>query len=298
MSRSLKHYWNDQCTRILRNFPYPIRGKIRDFPHISDGAHQSVVAVLCGPGQFLEGLWSLWSWMRQLSSLAGAVLLFDGRTTPEQRGLFQKLFPNGRLLDLKEFLESRSLPDYLQRFVAGNWTAKKLAAVYELQKDFSVLYSDSDVLSFQPPDEIISAIKLGHSAYLFDEFGYALDPWLVDRAKQLGIPVTNQFNAGLVFVPQGEMKCGLVEAILSDWQPSFNTHHAEQTLFSMLLNPREVRPLPQNRYVLSWQGVWVFEKDMDCRQIVSRHYIGPLRHRMYLTAYPYILRQMRSAGAG
>jgi hypothetical protein len=294
MSRSLKHYWNDQFTRMLRNFPYPIRRKIKEFPPMSAAGQQSVVAVLCGPNQFLEGLWSLWSWMRHMNSFMGAVLLFDGKATGEQQELFGKLFPDGQLLNLEEFLKARSLPDYLQRFVAGNWTAKKLAAVFELQKEYNVLYSDSDVLVFQKPDEIIAAIERGHSAYLFDQFGYTVDPWLATRAKQLEIPVTNQFNAGLVFVPKGEMKGPLLEAILSDWQPSFNSHHAEQTLFSILLNPREVRPLPQERYVLSWQGVWIFEKDLDCRQIVSRHYIGPLRHRMYLTAYPFIFKQIRS----
>jgi len=224
----------------------------------------------------------------------GAVLLFDGKATVEQHELFKKIFPDGQLLNLAEFLTARSQPDYWQRFVAGNWTAKKLAAVYELQKEHNVLYSDSDVLIFQRPDEIIKAIEQGHSAYLFDQIGYTLDPWLATRAKQLDIPVTNQFNAGLVFVPKGEMKGPLVEAILSDWQPSFNSHHAEQTLFSILLNPREARALPQERYVLSWQGVWIFEKDLDCRQIVGRHYIGPLRHRMYLTAYPFIVKQIQA----
>ncbi len=293
MGRSLPHYLNDQCIRILRNLPYPIRHAVRRFPSIATSVEKkSVVAVLCGPRQFLEGLWSLWSWMNHLNPFMGAVLIFDGKATHRQQILFQKLFPNVKLMELDEFLKQRRLPGYMQRFVAGNWTAKKLAAIYELQKETNVLYSDCDVLAFIEPVEIISAITSGNSLFLFDEFGYTVDQWLSVRAEKLGIPVNRHFNAGLVYVPNGGMKETLLEAILHDWEPSFNSHHAEQTLFSILLDPKTMCPLPQNRYVLSWQGFRVWERDLGCGEMVARHYIGPVRHQMYLTAYPWLNRRV------
>ena len=221
-------------------------------------------------------------------------MLFDGARTTEQKSLFAQIFPRGQLLELGPYLKSRNLPDYLQRFVAGNWTAKKLAAVYELQRERSVLYSDCDVLAFQKPEEILRCLASGKSRYMFDESGYTLDPWLTARAGKLGIPVTNQFNAGLVFVPAGEMTETLLEALLSDWQPVCNSHHAEQTLFSILLNPKSTGPLEQSAYVLSWQGVWVWDKDLDWKQMVCRHYTGPVRHRMYLSGYPNLLNQTQN----
>jgi hypothetical protein len=255
---------------------------------------KSVVAVLCGPRQFLEGLWSLWSWMRHLRNEWGATMLFDGTTTEEQRKLFERLFPGGQLLELRPFLKSRNLPDYLQRFVDGNWTAKKLAAVYELQKDRAVLYSDCDVLVFQKPEAILQAARAGCSCYLFDETGYTLDPWLAARAKELGRSVSHQFNAGLVFVSAGEMEEPWLKTIMQDWQPAFNSHHAEQTLFSLLLNPQRVQALPADKYVLSWQGVWALEKDLDCAEMICRHYTGPTRHRMYLSGYPALLKAINA----
>lgn len=294
MARTLKHFLNDQAARVLRNFPHPIRHRVKDFAPQPSANNKSVVAVLCGPRQFLEGLWSLWSWMRHLQGEMGATMLFDGTATDEQRKLFERLFPGGKLLELGAFLNSRNLPDYLQRFVAGNWTAKKLAAVYELQKECSVLYSDCDVLVFQRPEAMVRAAKAGCSCYLQDEIGYTLDPWLAARAEKLGIVVSTQFNAGLVLVSAGEMQETLLKTILQDWKPAFNTHHAEQTLFSMLLNPQRVQTLPQDKYVLSWQGVWVLEKDLDCAEMVCRHYTGPTRHRMYLSGYPALLKQTQA----
>jgi hypothetical protein len=295
MSRSFKHYLNDKCASVLRNFPFPILQKVKNFPVISCREQPSVVAVLCSPKQFLEGLWSLWSWMNQLNSLMGAVMLFDGKATAEQRALFQKIFPGGKFLELTPFLKSRPLPEYFRRFIQTNWTGKKLAAVFELQKEFNVLYSDCDVLAFAKPAELIALINSGNSAYLFDPVGYHLDPWLSRRAEKLGIPVTSHFNAGLVYVPQHEIQDSQLAALISDWEPSFNSHHAEQTLFSVLLNPRHLRPMPENNYVLSWQGVWVLEKDLDCSTIICRHYVGPVRHRMYLSGYPFLLKKIQSA---
>jgi hypothetical protein len=294
MARTLKHFLNDHAARVLRNFPYPIRQRVKKFAPLPGKEGKAVVAVLCGPRQFIEGLWSLWSWMRHLHGEMGATMLFDGMVTEEQRKLFEQLFPNGRLLELEPFLAGCRQPEYLRRFVAGNWTAKKLAAVYELQREHSVLYSDCDVLVFQKPEAIVQAAVAGYACYLRDETGYMLDPWLTTRAKQLGIPISNQFNAGLVFVPAGEMKETLLEKILADWQQAFNTHHAEQTLFSMLLNPQHVQALPIDKYVLSWQGVWVLEKDLDCAGMVCRHYTGPTRHRMYLSGYPALLKQIEN----
>ena len=213
-----------------------------------------VVAVLCGPTQFLEGLWSLWSWMSHLSPYMSAVLLFDGKTTPQQQMLFEKLFPNGNLLELDGFLKQRPLPDYMRRFVAGHWVAKKLAAVFELQKEMDVLYSDCDVIVFKKPTDIINQIASGKSFYMFDS-GYTLDPWFCRRAEQIGISVSNHLNAGLVYVPKELMKETLLKSMLWDWQPSFNHHFSEQTLFgSILLASKNSSPLPQNRYVLSNQG--------------------------------------------
>jgi hypothetical protein len=294
MGRSLQHYLNDQCSRVLRNLPYPIKQKVLGFPPIRSTSKNAVVAVLCSHKQFLEGLWSLWSWMGYVSPVMCGILLVDGKVTREQKDIFQKLFPGGRLLELSVFLASRNLPSYLVKFIAGNIYGKKLAAVYELQKDFNVLYSDCDITAFDNPAEIIGLIQESRSAYMYDSVGFSLDPWFSSRAKKAGIPLTPHFNAGLVYVPKGAMKEAVIEDMLGDWHVDLNTHFSEQTLFSILLDWKNATPLPKERYVLSWQGVWAFEKDLDPNGIVCRHYTGPTRHRMYLSAYPYLLNKSRA----
>ena len=71
----------------------------------------------------------------------------------------------------------------------------------------------------------------------------------------------------------------------------------QPTLFSMLLDSKNSSPLPQSGYVISGQGFWALGRDLDCRGMVCRHYTGPTRHRMYLSAYPFLLKQIRAAEA-
>lgn len=288
MSRSLPHFFNDQCIRILRNYPYSIRGKIKEFPSIYSNNQQSVVAVLSSQKQFLEGLWSLWSWMRYLKNKAQAVLLVDGTISTPQKIIFENLFPGGLLVDLNELIYRSEVSGSLNRFIKTNWTGKKFAAVYELQKNVNVIYSDCDVLVFDRPDDIISAIDKQKAAYMYDAVGYHLDPWLNEKSKKLGLNITSNFNAGMVVVPKGIMDSRNLEQILDGWDASCNSHHAEQTLFSMMLDSTSATVLSPQEYVLSWQGVWLLEKDIKCCEMVCRHYSGPTRHRMYLSAYPYI----------
>jgi lipopolysaccharide biosynthesis glycosyltransferase len=253
------------------------------------------VAVLASEKQFLEGLWSLWSWMRYLKDEASAMLMVDGTIRTSQKEMFEKIFPGGSIIELNELIYRSPVPDSLDCFIKNNWTGKKFAAVYELQKNNNVIYSDCDVLVFNRPDDIISAFNEKKALYMYDSVGYHLDPWLSKRSENLGINITKNFNAGLVVVPKGVMDQKVLNQILDGWSANCNSHHAEQTLFSMMIDMKTARSLSEKKYVLSWQGVWICEKDLDCSQMVCRHYTGPTRHRMYLNGYRFLLKKTAPA---
>ena len=261
-------------------------------PPVTSGSGKTALVVLCEERHFLEGCWSSWSWLRFLTPQVTLHLLVDGAITTRRKALFESLFPGGIVASLSSELRPSGLPGGLETFVAGNWTARKLAAVYLLQRDQSVLYCDCDVLAFQRPEEIARYIEAAKTpAYLHDEIGYSVDPWFSRRGDSLGLEASPNFNAGLAFVPKACMTEELIRKLLEGWTPELNTHHAEQTLFSLLLRAANAVPLPSSRYVLSWDGVWFWERDALEPDTIARHYTGPVRHRMYLTAYPSIERQ-------
>jgi hypothetical protein len=281
---------NRYLTAILRNIPYPVTHAIRHFDPVGGGGPNRLV-VLCDSRRFLEGCWSLWSWHRHIHALVSPMLLVDGAVQPQNQRFFRRLFPTGTLLDLAELLSAHTLPRGLDAFVNTNWTGRKLAALHILQLGHSVLYADCDVVAFRDPNRIISLIASNSCpAYMDDPAGYALDPWLGERAGELGISITPHFNAGFMWLPRGTLPAGFIEELLHSWKPADNTHHSEQTACSILLSARGAVPLPRDEYVLSWTGVWAWERDIPCESMIARHYTGPTRHRMYLTAYPWLFR--------
>ena len=70
-----------------------------------------------------------------------------------------------------------------------------------------------------------------------------------------------------------------------------DSHFAEQTILGVLFAASQATPLPEVDYLVSGQGMHFWEKDLDCRDLTVRHYVGNVRHRMYAHAYPYIAAQ-------
>ena len=88
-----KNQFNRYVTAVFRKMPWPIKRRIlNQRPAFSNSNTDNVVVVLCHPRQYLEGFWSLWSWMRFLNEYAKMVLLIDGQINTKNQKLFFKTF--------------------------------------------------------------------------------------------------------------------------------------------------------------------------------------------------------------
>jgi hypothetical protein len=81
--------------------------------------------------------------------------------------------------------------------------------------------------------------------------------------------------------------------ILETWRPPGGSWFAEQTVLSIMLRDVDTEALPSNRYVISNCRQFYWEKDVDYKKIVARHFTGTVRHVMYRYGLPEILRQSR-----
>lgn len=287
---------NGPVTACLRNFPWPIRKCIRELEVVrcSEYSHCRVV-VLCRQDRILEGCWALMSWMTHYGELCGATLLVDGKIDESDRSLFNSLFVGGQMLVLDDLIRNHRKMEEVDRFVEGNWTARKLIALLVLQEESTVLYCDDDVIAFQKCEEVWDALMTRDKAlFLKDPDGYIMDPWFSDFAREQGIEVDEFFNAGLLLIPQKAFDLDFVRSTLERWDAACNSHHAEQTFMSVLMMKAGGRAMNSARHALSWRGACWWESDLSISNIASRHYTGPVRHRMYMTAYPWLIRRVRS----
>jgi hypothetical protein len=169
--------------------------------------------------------------------------------------------------------------------------------VLALNRSGAVLYSDSDVLAFNRPDELLMAIDDGRACYLQEESVGVYDERVVAAARELGSSPVAAMNSGLMYAPQGRLDGDFAEAVMERFttQPAGEqSWFSEQTLFAILMGRLPALALPQETYVVSNRRQFFFERDFDYRRLKVRHFTGPVRHVMYIKGLPFLLSRVHS----
>jgi lipopolysaccharide biosynthesis glycosyltransferase len=182
------------------------------------------------------------------------------------------------LVSLSDLIREKTIDARLLPFLKHSRFGMKLIAVNILQQKYNVLYSDSDVLALNSPEDIISNMCSGSKtpAFLYDEIGYPVDAWIKKRASEVQVEINANFNAGLVWLPRNAISQSLFASLLEKWDPKFDTYQTEQTLFSALVSSANGISLPVKTNVLSWQGVWFYEMIFRVQEFKQDTMLGQL----------------------
>jgi hypothetical protein len=251
--------------------------------------------VLTTPGELRDALWTAWSWYRYLRDQQFQLqFVLDGEITEANKSSARLLFPEVRIDSVETVIHNLygsqpSLASFLQHHPLG----KKLGLLLVLSQQNALLYSDHDVLAFNPPSEAIDFVHKETPFYMVEEHEGNLDPAIVDRANSLGLDCLTRLNSGLIYVPRGALSIDLASQLLSTWRPPMTSWFTEQTVMSVLMRSANATPLPRNRYVVSAQRQFYWEKDVDYSAIVARHFTGTVRHVMFGKGMPAVLKQER-----
>jgi hypothetical protein len=275
-----------------RSRSYPVLSRHHLLPPAGACGSRYGLAVLTIPKSFDDALWSLWSWLAVLEGAAKPVIFVDGPVTPEMRSAAARLFPDVPVTVLADYLAGEPFGPGMQRFIASHTLGKKLAMVLAMNRRGPVLYSDSDVLAFNRPDELLTAIDDGRACYLQEESVGVYDERVVAAARELGAAPVAAMNSGLMYVPQGMLDGDLAEAVMERFTAQPAGEHSwfsEQTLFAILMGRLPALALPRQTYVVSTRRQFFFERDVDYRRIKVRHFTGTVRHVMYIKGLPFLL---------
>lgn len=278
-----------------RNRSYPVRECHRTLPPLPvERGHRHFV-ILVTPNALNDALWAAWSWYRHLRpedfDLQIAV---DGKLRESEIAIVQKLFPGILVYDVNPLLiplcqQWPALDAFLRHYALG----RKLGLLLALSQRHSFLFSDHDVLAFNPPAEMLSYVERDLPCYIQEEREGNYDPAIIARSSQLGLECLDRFNSGLLNIPLNSLSIDVAAQLLSTWRPPGLTWFAEQTTLSVLMRLCNARALPSDRYVVSGRRQFYWQKDVDYDRIVARHFTGTVRHVMYGSGIPLILRQSR-----
>lgn len=293
MFKSAKFLLGRKVAQIQRNFPYPIKQKIFDLPPTLTKPSNNHLVILVQHKTFFEGLWTAWNWLYFLKEDLDLIFVIDGEITENEQRSFDKLFPQAKFSSLESQIDrDLFLNKSLQKFYSHHYFGKVFFLKLSLQKKYNILFSDPDILVFSNPTEIRESLKYNQGIYCTEPGGSAYDPRVLNRAIKLNINTIPNFNSGLLYIPQNYLSIDLFYELMKGWTTDKDHHFTEQTLLGVMMSASDAKALPMHEYVVNSQGMWFWQRDIDYTQVKVRHFVGNVRHLMYLYGYPTIERTL------
>jgi hypothetical protein len=282
--------------RYERSRSYPALARHAQVRRSFTYGTQATINVLTVPKCMDDAVWSLWSWMRVLEGKVTPRLFVDGIVTEEHRRLFENHFPGIHVHELRPWLGQRQdLGPQLRKLISAFPLGGKAALVAALSQDGPSIYSDSDILAFNRPAQLIDGLSGNKPLYMLDRYGSNYGPAVVAAVREQQLSLPDQVNSGLIVLPKNCVNLAALEDFLvrfSGWEQLGQSWFSEQTLVALMMSVAKGEPLKRDDYVVSLDRQFVFERDVDYRHIAVRHFTGPVRHVMYLKGIPFLIKQM------
>ncbi|HVS53812.1 MAG TPA: hypothetical protein VHD62_15760 [Opitutaceae bacterium] len=288
----LNHY----ALALLRRMPRPALRRIRGFPPLDCRGESPVLAVLTTPRDWLEALWCAYGWRRFFPDALAVRFFLDGEVDSRHTADVAHLFPGARIEQPRPLDASLGSPA-LEAIFRHHRFGRKLHALLALNQRSPILYSDFDVLCFREPEELLASVKQDGPPRFMREQSYEhTDPWMAARAAAAGIALPAHFNAGMLYLPRGALSLALARELVTGWTPAVDHLLTEQTLMAALVGASDGHELPPERYVTSWDGMTVWQRDhTEISDVVMRHYCGVVRHRFYEQGLPWLEKRIHTA---
>jgi hypothetical protein len=297
------HVWTEMIRKLLtkpiwwweRRRAYSVRSRYHLLPPLSVDKKPARFVVLTTPESLKDAMWTAWSWYRYLQPLGYELqVAVDGQIAELEIATVRQLFPGVVIYEVEsslDFLGDKS--PALSTFLKVHPLGKKLGLVLALSAQGALLYADYDVLAFNTPAEILAYAERNIACCMVEDSAGNFDPKIVERCRALGLECIAGFNSGLLYVPKGALSIDLAAELLAGWSPNHPSWFTEQTVLSVLMRSAGAQPLPIRRYVVNTRRQFYWDMDIDYAAVVARHFVTPVRHVMYKTGIPTILRQSR-----
>jgi hypothetical protein len=233
------------------------------------------IASYSGEKQFADQLYSISSFIRNVGAPKKWIIFSDGSHSTKSRDIFEKI----------PFIEFRDenievIPDSYRS--ERNPLLKKIFYYKTLNFDSTILLVDSDILFYKSFSELYPLL-IKQNWFLVDEnFGY-FDKSYLEKVKFSLYPCNSGF-----FVFNSQPNWNTIVKYLEEQRNRSEgiEYWSEQTAFQILTRDfSNYTPLDPRYFVVGGQDSFSFNSDFDYTKIALRHFVGPVRHKMW--QYPW-----------
>ena len=170
------------------------------------------------------------------------------------------------------------LPHNVQSFLTDHFTGRQLTLIMSLPSKGPAIYADSDVLFFPGAGAIEDVAKTRSvSAFYLADCVFAGDERLIRNPTEKENPVNMGF---LLLFQKLDWSIGVERLMTFAGLPNFFT---TQTATHLSLHANKARPFDPRKFVLQLDDQTIFRDRHAGSSIAMRHYVNPVRHKLWTT---------------
>lgn len=239
-------------------------------------SYPAIVISMSGKKFLEDQLFSMFSFYYNVGIPTSWILYNDGTYADEELKILMTL-PNVEIRNI----HVEKFPDAVRRFP----TLMKLSVLSRIKPEGPVIYTDSDILFFSSFADSVSPF-IGRNCYLVDESAGFFDGHL-----PLNVPVDFPLNLGLMIlnsVPDWNYVWEYVEERIKNGQL---TYWSDQTACHLMAVRCKFIPLPPENFIVKGNDSFTLKHSADYRHAALRHFVGPVRHKMWQLNWKSVLHQ-------
>ena len=259
---------------------------------------EAEIHTLFGHAAVLEAIATMKSLYRFLPEALPLVMHEDGTLTERDEALINRHLPGAKIV-------RRSVADFE---IESEFARLDLQRCRELRRIFplaiklfdipyfgvghTLLYIDTDILFFRPPDELLNALATPAERWVdrYNDDIHTNYAWPAETIQEcVGVPAPDRMNSGLYCMRRDtkeSLQWDFFESCLASLPAAARFHYVEQTLLALDFEKRGAAPLPPE-YDVCFRHTWRDHYDTWLRraksghEVVTQHYCGGRAQRLH-----------------
>ena len=249
----------------------------------SPGKFEGTLLGFSGDHYFYEQLYSSLSFIRNVGLPDKWIIVSDGTYTAKQKNILE-LIPNLQIVNFDEIIDKnfKMLDPLIEAHRLGKFATTYFSILNKVEE--RLIYMEADVLVFPSFNKYQHLFKK-NNWYLTDTAPH-FDSYYSEENKMPMFPVNNGF-AIYNSRPPLEVACNYFVDRLKDGKFEYFTPQSASQL--MIDQDTDSRFFDPRYFVVSGSDHFKFAVGHLPQNIALRHYVGPVRHKMWQTNWRDVL---------
>ena len=237
------------------------------------------VVSFSGSKYIADQLYSILSFQYNVGRPISWTIYNDGSYTLSEKELLQNI-PSVKIEEIDMSRVSETMASACSRFP----TLKKMVIFQNTFPQRTTLLVDSDIVFYPGFASEIKTFR-NNNWYIVDESSQYFDADFIASNQE----IKNPLNLGFLVLntaPDWKVAFDYIEQKIAD-----KSHHywSDQTATHILATQQNFKPLDKNRFINSGYDSFHLSHYPNYGQIALRHFVGPVRHKMWQYSWKKVL---------